>query len=558
MKKEYSVILSRFAAKNLKILRFAQDDKLRRGLALLLCLSLTACLFSGCGGKEGEAYVPTGNALLMEGEEPTEDLGDQTPQEFSMVYYPDRDLNPLTSHDYTNRSIMSLIYQGLFAVDRDYTAVPILCKSFRVSPDSKTWTFYLEEGATFSDGTPLTVEDVLATYEAARTNSKEYSSYYAGRFTHIREIAATEDGGISINLNTAFENLPLLLDIPILKASEITAENPLGTGPYILTESLAGSQLRKNLNWWCGERKMVVTAESIPLVTAQSDTHIRDQFEFEDVGIVCANPCSDSYADYRCDYELWDVDNGVMLYLGFNITYAQEEFFADVNVRKAFTYAIDRQELVDTFYNGFAQAASLPASPSSPWYSQTLAENYAFNPMKFIDSLSRMKQPKEPLRLIVNKDDSVRLKVADYIAATLNDYGLNVEVKKYDTATFTAVYYAGNFDFYVGQVRLSPNMDLSSFYGPLGSLHYNGTDDAATYSLCKDALANSGNYYNLHQRVMEDARIIPLVFHRYNVYADRGLVTDLTPSRDNVFFYTLDKTCEGIQLETIYDEEPAA
>ena len=100
-------------------------------------------------------------------------------------------------------------------------------------------------------------------------------------------------------------------------------------------------------------------------------------------------------------------------------------------------------------------------------------------------------------------------------------------------------------------------MDLSTFYGPLGSLHYNGTDDAATYSLCKDALANSGNYYNLHQRVMEDARIIPLLFHRYNVYADRGLVTDLTPSRDNVFFYTLNKTCDSIQLDTIYDE-PAA
>jgi len=524
----------------------------------LLCLSLIAALFSGCGANNGEEYVPTGDALLMEGEEPTEDPGDLTPQEFSVAYYPDRDLNPLTSHDYTNRALFSLIYQGLFSVDRDYTAVPILCKSFRVSPDYKNWTFYIEEGATFSDGTPLTVEDVIATYEAARTNSKEYSSYYAGRFTHIREITVTEDGGISINLNTAFENLCLLLDIPILKASEIHAEKPLGTGPYILTESLAGSQLRRNLNWWCGDRKMVVTAESIPLIHAQSDTHIRDQFEFEDVGIVCANPCSDSYADYRCDYELWDVDNGVMLYLGFNINYAQDEFFADASVRKAFTYAIDRQEIVDEFYNGFAQPASLPASPSCPWYSQTLAENYAFNPLKFIETLSRLKLTEEPLRLIVNKDDSVRMKVADYIAATLTDYGLPTQVKAYETTTYTAVYYAGNFDFYLGQVRLSANMDLSSFFGPLGSLHYNGTDDAATYSLCKDALANAGNYYNLHHRVMEDGRIIPLVFHRFNVYADRGLVTDLTPSRDNVFFYTLDKTCESIQLETIYDDEPAA
>ena len=175
--------------------------------------------------------------------------------------------------------------------------------------------------------------------------------------------------------------------------------------------------------------------------------------------------------------------------------------------------------------------------------------------MRFINLLSKTKLPKEPLRLIVNKDDSVRLKVADHIAATLNEYGLPVEVKAYHTATYSAVYYAGNFDFYLGQVRLSPNMDLSSFFGPQGSLHFNGTDDAATYSLCKDALANSGNYYNLHQRVMEDGRICPILFHSYNIYAVRGLVTDLTPSRDNVYFYTLGKTYEGIQLETIYDEE---
>ena len=126
---------------------------MKRITALFLCLGLIAALFSGCGGEE-KAYVPTGDALLMEGEEPPEKNTNDTPQEFSMVYYPKRDLNPLRSHDHTNRALFSLIYQGLFAVDRNYEAVPILCKNYRISPDNKTWTFYLEEGVTFSDGTP--------------------------------------------------------------------------------------------------------------------------------------------------------------------------------------------------------------------------------------------------------------------------------------------------------------------------------------------------------------------------------------------------------------------
>lgn len=519
---------------------------MKKFTALLLILSLTAALFSGCGSDK--AYVPTGDALLMEGEEPTEAAYNAAQQEFSLVYRSDRSLNPLTATDTSNRALFSLIYQGLFSIDRDYTPVPILCKEYRVSPDNREYTYYIEK-ATFSDGTPLTIQDVLATYEAAKAGG-----YYQGRFTHIREMAITEDGGIRFTLSTAYEDLSMLLDIPILKASELEDDHPLGTGPYILTESLAGAQLVRNMSWWCGDARTIVNAESIPLIHSKDDTQIRDLFEFSDVGIVCANPCADSFADYRCDYELWDCENGVMLYLGFNMTYGVEDIFADERLRSAMTYAIDRQRIVDEFYNGFAQAATLPASPRSPYYSKTLAANYEYDSLRFIDVLSKTDIPDDPLRLIVNEDDSVRLKVAHDIAATLTEYGLPTEVKQYDSFTYAQVYYASNFDLYLGQVRLSPNMDLSCFFSPLGNLHFNGTDDAATYSLCKDALANRGNYYNLHQRVMEDGRICPILFHSYNIYAVRGLVTDLTPSRDNVYFYTLGKTYEGIQLETIYDQ----
>lgn len=520
---------------------------MKKILSMLLILSLTACLFSGCA-RGDKGYVPTGDALLMEGEEPPENVdSNAAPQEFSLVYYGDRNLNPLQSTDFTNRALFSLIYQGLFFVDRSYNAVPVLCKSFQVSPDNKTYTYYIED-ATFSDGSTVTVEDVYATYMAAKS-----AGFFRGRFTHVRGIEITDDRAIQFTLATPFQNFSLLLDIPILKESQVEAERPLGSGPYILTESLAGSQLRRNMSWWCSDIPIAINAESIPLIRAQGDTFIRDQFEFGDVGIVCANPCSDSYADYRCDYELWDCDNGVMLYLGFNMNYSVDDIFKEPTLRSAFTYAIDRQRIVDDYYNGMAQPAVLAASPRSPYYSNTLAESYGYDSMRFIQVLSRIKRPKDPLRLIVNKDDSMRMKVADDIASTLTDYGLPTEVKAYDSNNYAAVFYAGNYDLYLGQVRLSPNMDLSSFFGPAGSLHYNGTDDAATYSLCKDALANAGNYYNLHQRVVTDGRIVPILFQTYNVYALRGLVTDLAPSRDCVFFYSLGKTLSDIQIPTDYN-----
>ena len=70
----------------------------------------------------------------------------------------------------------------------------------------------------------------------------------------------------------------------------------------------------------------------------------------------------------------------------------------------------------------------------------------------------------------------------------------------------------------------------------------------ALYGLCLDALANSGNYYTLHQKVLEDGKLIPILFRTYAIFAQRGAFTDLTPSRDHVFFYHLGRTLEDAKI----------
>ena len=521
---------------------------MKKTIALLLCLTLFCGCFAGCDGNSDEPYVPTGNALVMEGQDP-DSVGPQKeeiPQELSLAYYPNRGLNPLTCNDYTNRVIFSLIYQSLFNVKSDYSVEPILCSRYKVSPSYRTWTFYIESRATFSDGTPLTIEDVLATYQAALAEG-----YYAGRFSHVKEVALSDDGGIVFYLTTAYENLPQLLDIPILKAEEVGAEAPLGTGPYMLANTLAGAQLVRCPLWWCGELELVATALTIPLVEATDPAQIRDQFEFYDVGLVCADPCSDMYADFRCDYELWDVDNGIFLYIGCNVRWVK--YLENNTLRSMLTYGINREKIVTDNFNGYAQAVTLPADPSSPYYSKSLAARYDYDPSKFVEFLGRYGKTEKPIRLLVNSDDSVRLRIAHYIADTFTDYGLPMEVVEANTAKFRQEIYNANYDLYLGMTKLSANMDLSPFFAPYGNLSRNGVADEAIYSLCLESLANQGNYYNLHKAVADEGKIIPIAFFGYAVYATRGLLTDLTPSRDNIFAYSLGKTMQSIQIPTDYD-----
>lgn len=522
---------------------------MKRLIPILLCAALLVGLLSGCVVENSGTYLPTGNALVMEGQDPDSVNPTQSEvQELTLVYYPDEPLNPLTSNDYTNRVLFSLVYQGLFSVDSGCEAHPMLCQNYRVSPDNKTWTFYITD-ATFSDGTTLTIYDVLASLEAAKE-----SKYYSGRFIHVREMALSDDGGIVIKMDTAYEDLPLLLDIPIVKESEVEAAIPLGTGPYALEDSLTGAHLRKVFSWWCSA-SVAATDESITLVVGESPSQIRDEFEFYDVGLVCADPYSDNYADFRGDFELWEIDNGVFLYLACNVKYSQNGIFSDTSVRSLLTYAIDREALIAKNYNGFAKAATLPASPSSPYYSATLAENYAYDPVKFMAGLSSHSSVTTSLRLLVNKDDTMRLRTARSIAEMLTDLGLPTETYEQSTNGYYTAIQRGDYDMYLGQTKLSPNMDLSAFFGPWANISYNGISDTPIYNLCLDALDNHGNYYNLHKAVAEDGRIVPILFAGYAVYATRGLLSDLSPSRDNVFFYTRNWTMADAQLETIYEDE---
>ena len=516
---------------------------MKRILCLILCAAMLAGVLAGCEYGAGGEHVPTGDGLTWEGEYTgpvqTDPVGEGSEQALNLAYYPDRTLNPFLCTDFTNRALFPLLYQSLFVIDRDYNVEPQLCSKYTMSPDMRTYTFYVEN-AVFSDGTVLTAADVAASLLAAQE-----SQVYSGRFLHVTEILLSEDGGVTLKLNTACENLPILLDIPIIKQTQLEAEFPLGTGPYVLEVGMTGARLRRRTNWWC-QASMTVTAPAIGLTVAESAAQIRDEFEFADLGLVCADPGSDRYADYRCDFELWDCENGIFLYLACNM---DSPVFSKQEARSALTYAIDRDLLAETYYRGFARGAALPASPLSPYYSNVLANRYGYDKARFASRIGDLGLQETSVVLLVNSDDSLRLRVARAIADMLRAGGLQVQMLELGGSAYTQAVRARSYDLYLGQTRLSANMDLSAFFSGSGALSYGGINDVATYTLCQEALANRGNYYTLHQTIMEDGRLCPVLFRSYAVYATRGLLTGLTPSRDNVFYYSLGKAMEDVFVE---------
>ena len=514
---------------------------MKRLLAAILCLCLFLC---GCQPSSQDPYVPTGNGLTYDDNYTGPQITPTTPENqvsLSLPYYKEKTLNPYTSGDFTNRTLFSLLYQSLFVITPSYTAEPQLCKSYVVSKDMKQWTFYLEE-ATFSDGSPVTAVDVVASLQAAWRGT-----FYSGRFLHVLDVTISQSGGVTVVTDTPYENLPILLDIPIVPASQVESDRPLGSGPYYLYTASGGESLRKRQNWWC-KAKLAVTAEAISLFPAQSTTHIRDEFEFSDLSMACTDPGSDRYADYRCDFELWDCENGIFLYLA---TCADSTVFQNEALRSALTYAIDRDLLVQEFYRGFARSATLPASPASPYYNQTLAQRYQHDQEKFRQAVLDSGMDGSQIIFLVNTDDSLRLRVARRIAGMLREGGLIVTMKELSGDAYLQAMKARQFDIYLGQTRLSPNMDLTAFFHTYGELSWGGVNNVGAYTLSLQALENHGNYYTLHKRVMDKGLLCPILFRSYAIYAARGAMSSITPARDNVFYYSLGKTLEQAKTTAV-------
>ena len=126
----------------------------------------------------------------------------------------------------------------------------------------------------------------------------------------------------------------------------------------------------------------------------------------------------------------------------------------------------------------------------------------------------------------------------------LSTTGMIVEVVSMSSDSYRFTLAEGNYDLYLGQTKLSPTMDLSPFFSSSGALNYGGMEDVGIYSLCLQTLENQGNFYDLHKAVMDDGYLCPVVFRSYAVYAARGLVTDLQPARDSLFYYSVGKTLE--------------
>ena len=546
-----------------------------RRLCRLLALLLTAGMLSGCGAKppdpvmagEGTFGAQVDSAVPSASAEPQPAVASTwAAGTFSMPVNNSYGWNPYSCIGMENRAVMQLIYEGLFTLNNQFDAEPMLCTEYTLSDDGYVYTLTLAN-ATFSNGKTLTADDVVYSITQAKS-----SSLYSGRLIDIGSYYGDSEGHVIIEMYRPNDRLPCLLTFPIVPSFSNLETAPPGTGPFVRS---SGESLTVNKDWWQGADNLQF--QTVNLFASSSAEETRDSFELDTVHLIYNNPNASSAATYHSDFELWNSRGTTMQYLAFN---GNQGMFSDKVARVAVSHAVDRVNIAESVYHNFADAAVLPASPYSAMYDERLAQKYAYTSVRAASDELRSAlyfvQPKpgaspspsptpEPededkedaedtdtpkpsadpaaghfnvITMVFRGGNLRREAAAKAVAEDLNEVGFYVLLKELssDGDEFFYELNTTEWDLFYGEVTLQPDFDLRPLLASGGSLAYGGLAGSGELdTLLSRARENSGNYYDLYEEVMDNGYLCPILFLNNAVYTTRGVFTGLDPSPDCVF-----------------------
>jgi len=272
-------------------------------------------------------------------------------------------INPLLAISDADRDLSALVYTGLMSLSGDGGLVPVLAESYSVSPDEKTYTFILRENARFSDGTPVTADDVVFTVAKAQTAALKSPKYADWVGVHATIVNPRTVRFTLSKPYAPFLGLTTLGILPSRLWQNLSNEefpfstletNPVGAGPFTVASISRDAS---------GLIKSIVLAENSLYVLGRPYLD-RIRFNFysrsEDLAKALANGTEESAYDIATAGALTAPYARIF---GVFWNPNEKQVYTRVEVRKALSLALDRQNIVDTVLGGYATPLIGPVPP---------------------------------------------------------------------------------------------------------------------------------------------------------------------------------------------------
>ncbi len=342
--------------------------KTTKGLLPLSLLLIFAIVLAACGGSQTQTHVSRPQTPLA--------INPNNGGDYTRVF------NPYNLGTTTYYGSEGMIYETLLFFNRlDGSVKPWLAASYQFSSDATSITFTLRQGVKWSDGQPLTSDDVVFTLNLL----KKYPAMdNNGEWTFFKSVSALDANTVLVTLVKPFTPvlwylagqtwiLPKHLWSNVGDASQYADPNPVGTGPYLLKSFTPQIYiLVKNPNYW-QPGKPVVNELTFPAFDGNTSAELalnRGQLEW--AGLYIPNIQQTYVKRDPAHNHYWFPPSDVVILFLNTAKYP----FNLLPVRQAISYAIDRDQLNKVGESGYEPAAS-PTGLVLPSYKHYLSPDYA-------------------------------------------------------------------------------------------------------------------------------------------------------------------------------------
>ena len=418
----------------------------KRGAAAVLCLALCAAGLSACGSGTGSSggNAPAAEAGGEDGQ-PGGSLGTGDRESVVVVMgptsEPEAGFDPAYGWGAGEHVHEPLIQSTLTVTTADLEIGYDLATDMQVSEDGLTWTVDIRDDVKFTDGEPLTAEDVAFTYNTLRDTSS------VNDFTMLEEAVAVDGDTVEFHMSRPYSIWPYTMAIvgivPEHAYGPDYGQNPIGSGRYMLKQWDRGQQVifEANPDYYGEAPKM----KRVTVLFMEEDAAFAAVMAGQaDVAYTAA-----AYSDQTVDgYELLafeTVDNR-----GFNLPAIPSgitdedgvplgnDFTSDVNVRRAINIGIDREEMIQNVLYGYGTAA-YSVCTKMPWYNEASEVEYDPDETgRLLDEAGWIMgedgfREKDGVRagftLMYSAGDSVRQALSEDTANQLRELGIDVTVE---------------------------------------------------------------------------------------------------------------------------------
>ncbi|MDQ7095624.1 ABC transporter substrate-binding protein [Desulfosporosinus sp. PR] len=475
--------------------------KVKQIVALALTAALVITASAGCGssatsstGSSGSsASNPNDTLVYAQGAEP-------------------RGLDPALVDDGESAKVMSNIYEGLLKYDKDSTKVePSLAKSWDVTTDGLTYTFHLQEGVKFQDGTDFDADAVKFNIDRQLppkvTADMGYASFVFGS---VKDVQVVDKNTVKINLkapSTPFlNNLAMVMAAPMVSPKALQANNnnvdqaPVGTGPY------------KFVKWDKDQDIVLVRNDQYWGTKALTKNVIFKFIKDNSARVVALNNGEADIIDgidATVVKQITDAGNKIFQAPGMNVNYmaynTSRKPFNDAKLRTAISQAINVPEMVKSLYQGYSEPATSILPTFMAGYDKSVSQ-VAYDPTAAAAALKAAGLTSVHMITYTNPrpyNPATGQALAEAIQGYLSKVGVTVKLDSFDWTTYKDKVKAGDYDI--------------AFYGWTGD---NGDPDNFMNLLAdKDPTMNIALYNN----------------PQFNDLIAKGLVTPAGDARNAIY-----------------------